>query len=956
MPSAQAATGTWTSTSTGLWSATGDWSGGIVADGSGYTANFNTLNLTTDVTVRLDSDRTLSNLIFGDTNLTTAAGWLLNNNGDLTNNLILAGTTPTLTVNALGTGKTATINAIIQGTSGMTKAGAGTLVLSGNNTYSGNTTISAGTLQLSASIAAIPFGTGAGNVSIAAASFLDINGKNTTLNGLSGSGTLTSSAAGAVTLTGGANDQTSTFGGVIQNGAGTLALVKTGTGTLTLSGNNTFTGGVTINAGVIQIGNSGALNSTVPNTVTFGSNAATGTKLQLNGFSITLGGLTTNSTTGAPVVENGSETAATLTISQAGANTFGGVLQDGSGEGALSLAKAGTGILTLAGANTYTGTTWIKNGKLSANSLASGGNLGSASSAVILGDTTTTGALYYTGTSATFSRGFTVNAGGGEIEAVNAGSTLTLATGTLNLAGNLLLEGLGKSIISSVVAGAGSLTQSGTGSLTLSNTGNTYAGGTTVSAGLLNVTATSGTALGSNINTNNITVNAGGNLSLSSTSNKGSQQTLTVNSSATALGGIGFSNNTLSQAQLTAMFTDATNANGGKGGVLGINNGITYSSAIDLGTLGSGTGQGYWYLGSATASSNIFNGALTAGAGNTYRLGGGGGTLTLSTTNGLTGSRSLLVGSALANGNGTVVLSSTHNFTGTTTVTGGAALSIFSDLSLGTAPGSATAGQLVLDNGTLQARVNGTVLSANRGIAIGPSPGAGGGTLDTNGYSFSYAGIIANNGGAGSLTKIGAGTLTLSGASTYTGATAINGGTLTFSALNNLGAGSAITLNGGTLRYTTGNHDDITARSVTLGSSGGTIDTNGNDVVFANATLGTGSFSKTGTGTLTLNAVNAMGNITVSGGALKLGVANAVPSTVNLILSGGSTFDLNGFDTTTMNLTSITAGDKVLNSASGTHKTLTDNSNKDTSVTPASWRTTPAPAARWPWPRTAPAT
>jgi autotransporter-associated beta strand protein len=931
-PASQAANGIW-ATNSGLWSAAGNWTGGIVADGNGFTANFNSLNPTSDVTVRLDGDRTLTNLIFGDTDPATPASWLINNNGDLTNNLILAGATPTITVNTLGVGKTATINAIIEGSSGLTKAGVGTLVFSGNNTYSGNTTIAAGTLQLAASIAAIPFGASAGNVSIANASFLDINGKNTTLNGLSGLGTVTSSTASSVTLTEGANDQTSTFGGVLQNGAGTLALAKTGTGTLTLSGNNTFTGGVTLNAGIIKIGNSGALNSTVPNTFAFGSNAATGTKLQLNGFSITLGALTTNSTIGAPVVENASGTAATLTISHAGAATFAGVLRDGSGDGALSLTKTGSGILTLAGTNSYTGTTWIKDGKLSASNLAGEGNLGSAGSAVILGGTTTTGALYYTGTSATFSRGFTVNAGGGEIEVVNAGSTLTLATGSLNLAGNLLLEGSGKAVISSAVTGTGSLTQAGSGSTTLTNTGNTYAGGTTVNSGLLNVTATSGTALGSDVITNNITVNAGGNLSLSNTSNKGSQQTLTVNSSAAALGGIGFSNNTLSQSQLTSMFTDATNGNGGKGGVLGINNGITYSAAIDLSTFGSGAGQGYWYLGSATATSNIFNGTLTAGAGNTYRLGGGGGTLTLSTTNGLTGSRSLLVGSALSNGNGTVVLSSTHNYTGNTTVTGGAALSIFSDLSLGTAPATATPGQLVLDNGTLQARVNGTVLNANRGISIGPSSGAGSGTLDTNGYSLTYAGIIANNGGVGSLTKIGAGSLTLSGANTYTGATAINGGTLMFSAINNLGAGTAITFSGGTLRYNTGNHADITARTVTLGSGGGTIDTNGNDVTFANATIGTGSFSKTGAGTLTLNAVNAMGNITVSGGTLKPGVASAIPATVNLILSGGGSLDVNGFDTTVTNLSSITAADKVLNSAPGTHKTLTIYNNKDTSVT-----------------------
>ena len=69
-----------------------------------------------------------------------------------------------------------------------------------------------------------------------------------------------------------------TFAGVLQNGTGggTLALVKSGSGTQTLSGANTFTGGVTINAGNLQLGSTGALNSTSPNAVNFGA-ASTGT-------------------------------------------------------------------------------------------------------------------------------------------------------------------------------------------------------------------------------------------------------------------------------------------------------------------------------------------------------------------------------------------------------------------------------------------------------------------------------------------------------------------------------------------------------------------------------------------------------------------------------------------------------------------------------------------------------
>ena len=104
-----AGNGTWTSTTTGLWSEGANWSGGTVADGSGYTANFGTIDTTADVTVHLDSARTIGNLTFGDTVTSSAAGWTLDNNGNSANILTLAGGTPTITVNQLGTEKTAII-------------------------------------------------------------------------------------------------------------------------------------------------------------------------------------------------------------------------------------------------------------------------------------------------------------------------------------------------------------------------------------------------------------------------------------------------------------------------------------------------------------------------------------------------------------------------------------------------------------------------------------------------------------------------------------------------------------------------------------------------------------------------------------------------------------------------------------------------------------------------------
>ncbi|HRT29123.1 MAG TPA: autotransporter-associated beta strand repeat-containing protein [Kiritimatiellia bacterium] len=144
-----AADGIWTNVVEGqLWSVTGNWQDGTVADGTGSTARFDTLDITADTTVQLDGPRTLGALIFDDTDTTSAAGWMLGNNGNAVNVLTLAGDAPAITVGALGEGKAAHIGVTIAGADGLTKAGAGTLVLAHTNRYSGATTVAAGELRL----------------------------------------------------------------------------------------------------------------------------------------------------------------------------------------------------------------------------------------------------------------------------------------------------------------------------------------------------------------------------------------------------------------------------------------------------------------------------------------------------------------------------------------------------------------------------------------------------------------------------------------------------------------------------------------------------------------------------------------------------------------------------------------------------------------------------------------
>ena len=144
--------------------------------------------------------------------------------------------------------------ALVTGTNALTKTGTGTLTLDNYaNDYTGDTIVSAGRVKL-ASATSIPSGSGKGNVSLASGTILDLAGSTATLNGLSGSGSVDNvSVGGTPTLTVGANDQTSTFSGLIKNSSGTLAVVKTGSGTLTLSGANTYSGGTTLNAGVLRI-------------------------------------------------------------------------------------------------------------------------------------------------------------------------------------------------------------------------------------------------------------------------------------------------------------------------------------------------------------------------------------------------------------------------------------------------------------------------------------------------------------------------------------------------------------------------------------------------------------------------------------------------------------------------------------------------------------------------------
>ncbi|GAR46430.1 fibronectin-binding autotransporter adhesin ShdA [Salmonella enterica] len=375
------------------------------------------------------------------------------------------------------------------GSGSLVKTGTGELTLSGDNSYSGGTTITGGTLTAD-------HADSLGSGDIANSGVLQV-GEGELENTLSGSGSLVKTGTGELTLSGDNDysggttisggtltaDHADSLGtgaiansGVLQVGEGELentlsgsgSLMKTGTGELTLSGDNGYSGGTTItggtliadnadslgtgavaNSGVLQVGE-GELENTLSGS---GSLVKTGTgELTLSGD---------NSYSGGTTITDGTLTADHADSLGTGAVANSGVLQVGEGElentlsGSGSLVKTGTGELTLSGDNSYSGTTTITDGTLIAanvNALG-GGNIDNsgtlmldANGAFELANVTT-----HTGATTALAAGSTLDAG--QLTQEN-GSTLSIDLGaatddavitadSVTLGGTLNVTGIG---------------------------------------------------------------------------------------------------------------------------------------------------------------------------------------------------------------------------------------------------------------------------------------------------------------------------------------------------------------------------------------------------------------------------------------------------------------------------------------------------------------------------------
>ena len=502
--------GTWIrSESGGLWSDPDSWQDAVIPSGAAHNANFDALDLAVTNRVILDSARTVNNLTFGDTDPSSAAGWVIDNNGVLANALTLGGPVPTITVNDLGLAATATIDARLIGSSGLTKSGPGTLVLAGANTLTGSVITAGGTLRLAAG------NLRASTVAInSAGARMEVDGASFT-------------ATGTTTITGAANTAL-----VVNSGSASLA---------TVTFTNASDGRFVINGGTVEVGA-----VTIPRSSDTRINYETG--FVVTGGSTTVGtiSLGTGNSNAFMSMEGGELTATgvvtvgnQVTGGRGGAiRVTGGVFNSTDTARGLVLAKTnGANANNVSAANFLGGVSTIEKITLGFDNTVTAGS----------GTVTLDGGDLYLGTG-----GIVKNGTAGMTTAINLTSGLLGAKGnwstslpiTLTSGGNVTVKAASAEdapfgiTLSGVVSGSGSLIKTGGGSLNLTSA-NTFTGSAVINAGTLNVNGTLA-APGA------VSVNAGGTLAGTGTIDKA----VTLNSGGT-ISPAGLATGTLTAASLT---------------------------------------------------------------------------------------------------------------------------------------------------------------------------------------------------------------------------------------------------------------------------------------------------------------------------------------------------------------------------------------------------------------------
>ncbi|WP_159317513.1 autotransporter-associated beta strand repeat-containing protein, partial [Salmonella enterica] len=756
----------------------------------------------------------------------------------------------------------------------LTKTGAGTLILNAENTYTGGTTISDGTL-VATNVEAL----GTGNVTDNAT--LELNTGGDFDNAISGSG----------------------------------QVVKSGDETLTLSGANSYTGGTTISGGTLVASNVEALGTGISGGTLVASNVealgtgditdnatlemntggdfannigGTGSVVKSGDKTLTLSGA--NSYTGGTTISGGTLVASNVEALGSGDVTDNATLELNTGGdfannigGTGSVVKSGDKTLTLSGTNSYTGGTTISGGTLVANNvealgtgdvtdnatleLNTGGDFDNAISGsgqvVKSGDKTLTlsGANSYSGAT-------TISGGTLIATHVNA-----LGTGAIDNRASLLLDASGQLTVTDLTTESGGNTEIGAGSTLQATT----------------LTQKSDSTLTINLNSNTVdpVIHAASQVSLAGT--------LDITGVGDVLDSDPASTDDLDTFTLIA--SDKTIAGDfEKLTVAGMDadlaDFITVDGRID------DTGKQYelttaltWYADrddAVTDAHGTFN--LTNADGsfavNTV-LENVDATLDPASATGWDGT------SLIKQGAGTLILNAENTYTGGTTISGGTLVATNVD-----ALGSGD----VTDDATLELNTGGTFDNAISGSGQVVKSGDGALTLSgANSYSggtlISDGTLVASNvealgtgdvtddavlelntggdfdnaiSGSGQVVKSGDETLTLSGSNTYTGGTLISGGTLVASNVEALGSG------------------DVTNDAVLELNTGGTFD---------NVISGSGQVVKSGDDALTLSGANTYtGGTTINDGTLVATSVDAlgtgdVTDNATLELNTGGTFD-----------------------------------------------------------------
>ena len=936
---APSASGVWVGGS-GNWTTAANWQGNAVPDngnpiefaGSGGTStNDSALNAVNGITFTTSANGSYT---LNGSALEIATGGILNSsayaqavglnltmNGSSTINADTADLTISGGVDNNGSALTATANAsrtismsgAVSDYGSLIKNGAGTLILTGNNTYGGSTTISLGTLQIGNNSAGL---LGAGNYAgtISNSGTLAFSStQNQTISGLlSGDGALVKSSSGTLVLTA-ANSYSGNItinagtlevggsgvlangnlaNGIVNNGtlsintsanqtlagvlSGTGALTKLNSGTLMLSANNTYTGATTIQAGTISLatlGNGSAAGS-------FGASTNATQNLILAGGTILYTGVNATSNRGFTLAD---ATSSTINVSTSG------VLLTLSGNSAAttgSLVKAGAGTLVLGGNHSYTGSTTISAGSLL---IAGGAFLGGGTYGGNISNQGTIEIIVIPGPSQTLS---------GEIS--GSGNLIKTGNGILALSGNNSFSGM--TLISGGTIQIGHDNALGTGVINM----------------VSNPTFTSTDA------TDRVIGNAFGSFS---TPIFGAASGQTGNLTFTNTGSLGITGprvvTVLNTTSIATSFTGTAlmTKNGNGTLVLYGNNTYTGGTTINAGTLQIGNGGTTGSLSTTGSISNnatlVFNRSDSLTQGTDFSASGISGT-----------------GAVIKNGTGSLTFNVSNTYSGATTINSGT-------LVLGHASDTlADTAILNISGGTLSMGSNSDTVGA---VTLSSGGITGSGTLTGTSYTVQSGTIEANLAGAGGFTKSTSGVVTLSGNNSFTGGTNIALGNLTVSSGSALSDAGAVTLanaSGAVLHIATSETIGTLSGG---GASGGNISIasgqllaiNQNSSTSFNGTIsGAGGVSISGNSTLTLGAANTFtGTTAIQTGTLAAATSGALGNTANIVVASGGSLLVTANETignaSTMNL----AGGRLLFSGNVTETlgalTLSANSTID---------------------------